>query len=99
MIDDTSLPDFEGFDWSGGNAERNWEKHGVAPAEAEEVYFNRPMLAAADAAHAQTERRLFALGQTDDGRALFVAFTLRKGRVRVISCRDMSRKERRIYRP
>ncbi|HNX36495.1 MAG TPA: BrnT family toxin [Kiritimatiellia bacterium] len=66
--------------------------------EAEQVFFNSPLLAQADEEHSVQERRFFVLGQTDEGRELFVAFTMRVKRIRVISARDMSRQERRIYR-
>ena len=98
MPDITTVPEFDGFDWSGGNAEKNWERHQVTPLEAEQVFFNTPVLAGADVDHSQREKRFYALGQTDEGRELFVAFTLRAKRLRVVSVRDMSRKERRVYR-
>jgi uncharacterized DUF497 family protein len=97
MKDLVSAPDFEQFDWSGGNDEKNWKRHGVAPGEAEQVFFNTPLLCGDDPAHSGTERRFYALGRTDGGRALFITFTLRGRRLRVISARDMSRKERRAY--
>lgn len=93
-----SAPDFEGFDWGGGNAEKNWKRHGVTPLEAEQVFFNTPLLWGDDQGHSGTERRFYALGQTNDGRELFVAFTMRGRHLRVVSARDMSRKERRVYR-
>jgi uncharacterized DUF497 family protein len=89
---------FEGFDWSGDNAEKNWERHRVTPSESEQVFFNRPLLVANDVEHSSGERRYYALGQTDEGRELFIAFTMRERFLRVISSRDMSRKERRAYR-
>ena len=92
-----SLPQFEGFDWSGGNADKNWGKHQVSPLEAEQIFFNRPIICAVDAQHSKKEPRLYALGQTDEGRRLFIAFTMRSKRIRVISARDMSRKEKEIY--
>lgn len=98
MTDRVSVANLDGFDWSGGNAEKNWKRHGVAPAEEEQVFFNTPLLWGEDAAHSDTERRFYALGQTDEGRALFIAFTMRARRLRVVSARDMSRKERRAYR-
>jgi uncharacterized DUF497 family protein len=98
MKDMVSAPDFEGFDWTGGNAEKNWRRHGVAPAEAEQVFFNTPLLWGDDPTHSGTEPRYYALGQTDEGRALFVAFTMRGHRLRVVSARDMSRKERKAYK-
>ena len=97
MIELITMPDFEGFDWSGGNAEKNWDRHKVSPLEAEQVFFNSPLLAGEDAAHSQHERRLFALGQTDEGRELFIAFTVRGRKLRIVSARDMSRKERKVY--
>jgi uncharacterized DUF497 family protein len=87
-----------GFDWDAGNARKN-EKHGVSAAEAEQVFFNSPLLVLADAKHSSQESRHHALGRTDEGRLLHVTFTLRQaGRViRVISARSMHRKEREIY--
>ena len=98
MTDTACVPELEGFDWSGGNAEKNWESHRVTPLEAEQVFFNTPLLSGADPAHSQRESRFYALGQTDEGRELFIAFTMRGRRLRVVSARDMSRKERRVYR-
>ena len=98
MSDTTALPELEGFDWSGGNAEKNWKRHRVTPLEAEQVFFNTPLLAGADPAHSEKEKRFFALGQTDEGRELFIAFTMRERHLRAVSARDMSRKERRVYR-
>ena len=87
-----------GFEWDAGNARKN-EKHGVSMAEAEQVFFNVPLLLLADEKHSQREARHHALGQTDIGRLLHLTFTLRKaGRlIRVISAQDMHRKERTIY--
>ncbi len=95
MID---LSKITGFDWDDGNARKN-EKHGVSTAEAEKVFFNAPLLLLEDAIHSQEEPRLHALGKTDDGRTLHITFTLRRSGVliRVISARDMHRKERAIY--
>ena len=98
MADTTSMPDFAGFDWTGGNAEKNWQLHAVTPSESEQVFLNRPLLVAGDVKHSAREKRWYVLGQTDEGRELFIAFTKRKKLVRVISSRDMSKKERRIYR-
>jgi len=92
------MPEFAGFDWSGGNAEKNWERHGVTPSESEQVFFNRPLLVADDIKHSPSEKRFYVLGRTDVGRELFIAFTVRETLVRVISSRDMSRGERGIYR-
>ncbi len=87
-----------GFDWDSGNARKN-EKHGVTAAEAEQVFFNQPLLLLEDVKHSQNEPRLHALGHTHDGRLLHITFTLREAGtlIRVISARDMHRKERTIY--
>ena len=88
-----------GFDWDDGNARKN-EKYGVSVSEAEQVFFNQPLLLLDDVKHSQDEPRFHALGQTHDGRLLHLTFTLRgeRKRIRVISARDMHRKERAIYK-
>ena len=87
-----------GFNWDDGNARKN-DKHGVSMAEAEQVFFNAPLLFLEDSAHSQQEPRLHALGKTDEGRALHMTFTLRQSKtlIRVISARNMHKKERAIY--
>jgi hypothetical protein len=86
-----------GFEWNAGNRDKNWERHGVAPGEAEQIFFNRPVLVAADPEHSQGEPRYAALGQTSEDRLLAVVFTIRGTLIRVISARDMRRRERRRY--
>ena len=88
-----------GFDWDSGNARKSVDKHDVSQSEAEQLFFNTPLLLAADAKHSQREARYHALGKTDAGRQLHVTFTLRAGDtlIRVISARDMHRKERAVY--
>ena len=63
----------------------------------EEVFFNLPLLLQSDDAHSQKEPRYYVLGHTIAGRRLFIAFTIREDKIRVISARDMSKKERKIY--
>ena len=95
MID---LNRITGFDWDDGNARKN-HKHGVSASEAEEVFFRQPLLLLVDHRHTQQEARFHALGQTLGGRRLHISFTLRGGGslIRVISARDMHRKERVVY--
>jgi len=95
MIDWTKIT---GFDWDEGNTRKN-EKHGVTMAEAEQVFFNAPLLLLEDSGHSNLEPRFHALGITDDNRRLHITFTVRRNgeKVRVISARDMHRKERVIY--
>lgn len=96
------MVDFErvvGFDWDDGNRRKNADKHGVSQAEAEQLFFNDPLVVTPDLAHSREESRHHALGRTDAGRLLHVTFTLRLGGtlLRVISARDMSHKERARY--
>ncbi len=86
-----------GFDWDAGNARKN-ETHGVGQTEAEQVFFNLPLIAP-DPAHSREEPRFHALGCTDAQRLLHVTFTLRNDdqSIRIISARPMSRKEKVIY--
>lgn len=95
MIDLTKIA---GFEWDDGNARKN-DKHGVSMAEAEQVFFNAPLLLLEDGGHSQQELRIHALGKTDEGRRLHITFTLRRNQtlIRVISARDMHRKERANY--
>ena len=88
-----------GFEWDDGNARKNVDKHSVSQAEAEQVFFNSPLLLLPDPRHSLQETRLHALGKTDQTRLLFVSFTLRgdESLVRVISARPMNRKEREFY--
>ncbi len=95
MIDLTAVTS---FDWDEGNTRKN-EKHGVSTAEAEQLFFNTPLLLLEDFKHSSQEPRFHALGKSDDKRLLHITFTLRyeKRKIRVISARDMHRKERLIY--
>ena len=96
MIDLTQIT---GFDWDAGNSRKSQQKHQVIQSEAEQIFFNEPLLLLDDVAHSQKEPRYHALGKTDDGRALHVTFTLRNKDtlIRIISARDVNRKERTIY--
>lgn len=94
MIDVCSI---NGIAWDKGNIDKNWTKHQVSNFECEESFFNLPLILAEDTKHSQGENRYFALGQTNANRRLFIAFTIRNNNIRVISARDMSQKEERIY--
>jgi hypothetical protein len=86
-----------GFDWDKGNVLKNWKKHGVLASECEQVFFHSPLIAMPDPVHSIEEPRFHALGQTDGGRHLLIVFTVRNNLIRVISARDMTRKERQVY--
>lgn len=85
-----------GFEWDPGNWRKSELKHGVAAAEAEEILLSDPVCRV-DTLHSGDEQRHVALGVTNEGRALFVAFTIRRSRVQIISARPMSRNEHVVY--
>ena len=91
------LQECTGFEWDEHNAEKILLKHQVESSECEQAFFNQPLIVAPDIEHSASEERYFALGHTNVGRRLFIVFTIRDKLIRVISARDMSRKERRFY--
>ena len=97
MEPDDPLSKCTGFEWDKGILLENWEEHGVTGSECEQIFFNNPQIVAPDLKHSGKEDRYFVLGQTDTGRLLYVVFMIRKTSVRIISARDMSRKERKAY--
>lgn len=88
-----------GFDWDKGNQTKNFEKHNVSSPEAEQVFFNEPILVLQSARMQLSETRFYAFGRTDNGRYLHLTFTLRRNDtlIRIISARDMHKKERILY--
>ncbi len=89
--------DFEGFDWDAGNSNKNLLRHNVQNWECEQIFFNRPLLILEDKEHSSGERRWAAFGRTDANRLLAVIFTGRGKLLRIISARDLNRRERRFY--
>ena len=87
-----------GFQWDAGNSEKNWISHQVTKSECEQIFFNQPLILGNDDKHSEIEQRYFSLGKTDDNRLLFIVSTIRENLIRVISARDMSKKEREAYR-
>ena len=87
----------EGFAGDDGNSHKNWYLHKVTDGECEDVFFNLPLLIATDKKHSAGESRWFALGRTDADRRLSIAFTIRNKLIRVISARDMTKREERAY--
>ncbi|MDQ6630819.1 MAG: BrnT family toxin [Verrucomicrobiota bacterium] len=85
-----------GFEWDRGNLEKNRARHQVSIREAEELFLNEPKVLE-DEKHSDREQRWLAFGHTDEGRLLACAFTMRETRLRVISIRPMSRRERKWY--
>ena len=94
MLDIHSI---DGFEWDEGNINKNWVKHQVSNSECEELCFNLPLLLVDNKKHSQEEKRTYVLGETNANRWLFISFTIRENKIRVISARDMSQKEGIIY--
>ena len=88
---------YEGFQWDIGNIDKNLIKHNVSNTECEEVFFNKPLIINLDENHLKEEVRYYILGKTNEDRKLFLVFTTRNSLIRVISARDMNKKERTVY--
>ncbi len=91
------LEQFSGFDWDDGNTGKNWRKHKVSDSECEEVFFNQPLFIFPDPEHSENEERFYILGRTNRGRRLFMVFTPRESKIRIISAREMTKRERSFY--
>jgi uncharacterized protein len=89
--------DINGFQWDAGYLLKNPEKHGVSNSESEEIFFNEPLIVTDDLKHSEIEPRWYALGKTNEIRLLFIVFTIRHDKIRIISSREMNNKERGIY--
>ena len=94
MLDFSTI---EGFEWDDGNRDKNWVSHQVEWTEAEEAFFGTPIIVSPDPKHSLSENRLVLLGRTLADRRLVGVFTIRHNCIRVISARDMSKKERKLY--
>ena len=91
------LPEPLAFEWDEGNIKKNFVKHNVTNKEVEEAITNKPTFLFVDEGHTGKEKRYGLYGKTDNGRRLSIVFTIRREKVRIISARDMSRRERRAY--
>jgi len=97
IMPDQKLPTPVSFDWDQHNQNKNMTKHNVGSKECEEVFFNEPIIINLDRKHSQLEERFRSLGKTDKNRKLFVSYTIRNQKIRIISARDQNKKERQIY--
>lgn len=94
---ENEFSEFSGFEWDNGNIDKNLGKHNVENWECEQIFFNEPLIVLEDTRHSLSEKRLAAFGKTNARRMLIVVFTKREKLLRVISARDMNRKERKFY--
>jgi len=85
------------FDWDQGNIDKSYLKHGITPNEAEEVFLDDEILLLEDIKHSKQEERFEAIGKIAKGSTLFLAFTVRRDKIRIISARAANKKERRLY--
>lgn len=84
------------FDWDKGNTGKN-SKHKVKDKESEEPFFDRKRKIFKDKLHSNGEERFRIVGKTKKGRLLFVVFTMRGKQIRIISARDVNKKEANLY--
>src|ERR1017187_9443422 len=87
------LKEVSGFEWDGGNRKKSLLKHDVSNEECEEAFFDNNKEIQKDVLHSTTEERYVLLGQTKKKRLLYIIFTVRKDKIRVISPRDINKKE------
>lgn len=85
------------FIWDKGNKDKNRTEHRVANKECEEIFFDKNKKIYRDKLHSDKEERYVLIGRTKVKRLLYLVFTLRDKKARVISARDINRKERRLY--
>ncbi len=89
--------DLKEFIWDSGNIDKNWIKHKVKNTECEEIFFDKNKVKLKDILHSGYEERFIVLGKTKKNRLLFVVFTTRNNKIRIISARDTNQKEKRLY--
>lgn len=94
MIDFKQLT---GFEWDKGDVDKSYQKHGITPNEAEEIFLDEGILMLEDIEHSKVEERFKAIGRIIKGEILLVAFTIRGNNIRIISARKANYKERRLY--
>lgn len=94
MVD---LSKLTGFEWDEGNLDKSYKKHGIRPREGEEVFLDKDVQIEKDIKHQEKEERYIAIGKTHEEKILFVVFTMRNNRIRIISGRTSNKKERRLY--
>ena len=91
------LGKIKGFEWDKGNLDKSYQKHGIFPNQSEEIFLDEQLKIIKDIKHCQKEERFIALGKCFNKRILFVVFTLRGDKIRIISARLANQKERRYY--
>jgi len=85
------------FEWDSGNLDKSYLKHGILPKETEEVFIDTESIVLPDVKHSQKEERFIIVGKSQNKLNLFVVFTVRGSKIRVISVRKMHREEVERY--
>jgi uncharacterized DUF497 family protein len=85
------------FQWDRGNLQKNLLKHGITNEEAESVFDDELRIITSDLKHSEEEIRYICVGKSKFDRVLYVAFTIRKKKYRIISCRPANKKNRQTY--
>lgn len=91
------LDKYKEFEWDRGNIDKSYKKHGITPNQAEEVLLDEKAIVLRDFKHSQNEERYALIGATFDRKILFIVFTLRDKKIRIISARLADRKEENKY--
>lgn len=84
------------FEWDTGNKDKSLKKHQVTNQECEEVFFGQDKKILKDVLHSEFEERYLLIGKTTTGRLLFIVYTIRKKKIRIISARDINKKELKL---
>jgi hypothetical protein len=85
------------FEWDAGKAEINRRKHGVSFPEAGTVFGDGLAVTFPDPDHSEDEQRYITIGRSDRQRLLVVSHTDRGGKIRIISARELTRREQKAY--
>lgn len=85
------------FEWDEGNLDKSYVRHEITPNESEEIFLDEKLHIETDIKHSQIEERYIAIGKTFNNKVLFVVFTTRKSKIRIISARIANKKERGVY--
>ncbi|MBI4062317.1 BrnT family toxin [Candidatus Gottesmanbacteria bacterium] len=88
--------EFIEFEWDKGNSGKN-KKHNVEDSEAEEVFFDPRKVVTKDILRSGEELRFILLGKTKRERLLYIVFTQRRNKIRIISARNINKKEVFLY--
>ena len=85
------------FEWDSAKAAENEKKHEISFAEASTVFGDPLAFTFQDPAHSEGESRLLTFGLSIRDRVLVVSHTERSSTIRIISARQVTRQERKIY--